>query len=464
MATGQELENLKNESMCSICLDFYREPVTVECEHIFCRACILQHWEAEELRGASCPQCRRQLGQPTFKASRLAASMVASVRGLLEGRRQQEGGGAQCPEHEEKLKLYCEDDQRAICLVCAMSRVHKDHTVRPIKEAAELYKEKLQGEMDSLLKQLEEIQVVMGEDTENLKRLKKRASSVRSRIEVQFDEMQQFLSNEKLALMTKLEEKEKAITQKIEENMKELSDKSSSFNQEITDIQQRLSVQDVDLLLQNPTPIVERSGGESGNACSVSVDLTLEEFCGPLQHIIWNQMFKVLNPAPAALTLDEGMVNRSLCLLNMMMYHSRHYIFNDMLDFEWPSILGPEGFTSGRHYWKVALVNNTSWCLGVAYQSVPGKDNSKQEPATGFWAIMGQLFDGHCEAMSSPPTLLPLKAGLKEVGVYLDYEEGQVSFYNADDMSHLYTFTDTFTEKLHPYLSTSGKKARRGKM
>ncbi|XP_041069501.1 E3 ubiquitin-protein ligase TRIM39-like isoform X2 [Carcharodon carcharias] len=386
MATGQELENLKNESMCSICLDFYREPVTVECEHIFCRACILQHWEAEELRGASCPQCRRQLGQPTFKASRLAASMVASVRGLLEGRRQQEGGGAQCPEHEEKLKLYCEDDQRAICLVCAMSRVHKDHTVRPIKEAAELYKEKLQGEMDSLLKQLEEIQVVMGEDTENLKRLK------------------------------------------------------------------------------NPTPIVERSGGESGNACSVSVDLTLEEFCGPLQHIIWNQMFKVLNPAPAALTLDEGMVNRSLCLLNMMMYHSRHYIFNDMLDFEWPSILGPEGFTSGRHYWKVALVNNTSWCLGVAYQSVPGKDNSKQEPATGFWAIMGQLFDGHCEAMSSPPTLLPLKAGLKEVGVYLDYEEGQVSFYNADDMSHLYTFTDTFTEKLHPYLSTSGKKARRGKM
>ncbi|XP_078394024.1 uncharacterized protein LOC144677919 [Cetorhinus maximus] len=112
--------------------------------------------------------------------------------------------------------------------------------------------------MDSLLKQLEEIQVAMGEDTENLKRLKKRASDLRARIEVQFDEMQQCLSNEKLALMTKLEEKENAITQKVEENMRELSDKSSSSNQEIIDIQQTLSVQDVDLLLQNPAPIVER--------------------------------------------------------------------------------------------------------------------------------------------------------------------------------------------------------------
>ncbi|XP_041713590.1 E3 ubiquitin-protein ligase TRIM17-like [Coregonus clupeaformis] len=47
-----------------------------------------------------------------------------------------------CEKHEEKLKLYCEDDQLAICLVCGMSRGHKTHNVIPINEAFENYKER----------------------------------------------------------------------------------------------------------------------------------------------------------------------------------------------------------------------------------------------------------------------------------------------------------------------------------
>ncbi|KAK6298972.1 hypothetical protein J4Q44_G00304820 [Coregonus suidteri] len=45
-----------------------------------------------------------------------------------------------CEKHEEKLKLYCEDDQLAICLMCGMSRGHKTHNVIPINEAFENYK------------------------------------------------------------------------------------------------------------------------------------------------------------------------------------------------------------------------------------------------------------------------------------------------------------------------------------
>ncbi|XP_038671903.1 E3 ubiquitin-protein ligase TRIM7-like isoform X2 [Scyliorhinus canicula] len=303
-ALEQELEKMEQESTCSICLAFYREPVSVECGHVFCRACILQHWQREPGGTAACPLCGGgQLASRTpLRDNPFAASLVASVRRLVqEVRRPAEGQGGGpllpwCPEHDERLKLFCQDDQRAICLICAMSIAHQHHTIRPIKEAAELYREKLQGALDSRRKRLKELGNATDEDTETLQRLKKRTSSLRARIDAGFDGMQQFLSNEKLALITRLEEKEKAITQEVEENMKKLSDKSTSVNQEIIDIQQRQSVKEADLLLQNVTPIVEGSDGESGDVSSVPVHLTLEEFNGPLQYIVWKRMLMVLNP------------------------------------------------------------------------------------------------------------------------------------------------------------------------
>ncbi|CAM5158304.1 unnamed protein product, partial [Eretmochelys imbricata] len=45
-----------------------------------------------------------------------------------------------CERHEERLKLFCEEDGETICLVCEKSRDHKSHTVVPIEEAAQEYK------------------------------------------------------------------------------------------------------------------------------------------------------------------------------------------------------------------------------------------------------------------------------------------------------------------------------------
>lgn len=113
-------------------------------------------------------------------------------------------------------------------------------------------------------------------------------------------------------------------------------------------------------------------------------------------------------------------------------------------------VLGREGFTSGRHYWEVQVGDKDDWYLGVAKSSVNRKGRISVSTAQGYWALAmkkGQEY----RTSTAPPLLLSLDSKPKRVGVYVDYEEGQVSFYDAGARTHIYTFMDRFTEKIFPF-------------
>ncbi|XP_072106793.1 butyrophilin subfamily 3 member A1-like [Mobula birostris] len=113
-------------------------------------------------------------------------------------------------------------------------------------------------------------------------------------------------------------------------------------------------------------------------------------------------------------------------------------------------VLGSEGFTSGRHYWEVEVTGNRLWRLGVVAESVKRKRRVKQKPQTGFWII--RRVNDVMWVHTSPRSRLPAGPIPGRVGVYLSYQSGTVSFYNAETKSHLHTFTgNKFTEKLYPF-------------
>ncbi|NXG92291.1 TRI41 ligase, partial [Rynchops niger] len=75
----------------------------------------------------------------------------------LQAARGGAGGEKLCEKHREALKLFCEEDQTPICLVCRESQAHRLHAVVPIEEAAEEHKEKFQAHVQILKERREKL-------------------------------------------------------------------------------------------------------------------------------------------------------------------------------------------------------------------------------------------------------------------------------------------------------------------
>ncbi|XP_066215917.1 butyrophilin subfamily 1 member A1-like isoform X2 [Saccopteryx leptura] len=114
-----------------------------------------------------------------------------------------------------------------------------------------------------------------------------------------------------------------------------------------------------------------------------------------------------------------------------------------------PCVLGQLHITSGRCYWEVEVENSHSWDLGVCGDNVTRKGRVTMSPQNGFWAI--RLYSGEYWALTSPETLLSVRESPLKVGIFLDYEDGDVSFFNMTDGSHIFRFSkNTFHGVLRP--------------
>ncbi|XP_054907816.1 E3 ubiquitin-protein ligase TRIM39 [Poeciliopsis prolifica] len=126
----------------------------------------------------------------------------------------------------------------------------------------------------------------------------------------------------------------------------------------------------------------------------------------------------------------------------------------------WSCVIAKEGFSSGRHYWEVSVGENKDWKLGVVSESAQRKGLFDMSPTNGYYAIW--WCGSQLRALTTPP-LTKVKGHhpkLRQVGIFLDVEEGQVSFYNVKSGTEIYGFhTNTeFTERMFPLLGTGDKE------
>ncbi|XP_042284659.1 centrosomal protein of 290 kDa isoform X6 [Thunnus maccoyii] len=115
--------------------------------------------------------------------------------------------------------------------------------------------------------------------------------------------------------------------------------------------------------------------------------------------------------------------------------------------------LGSTGFSTGRHYWEVSVAEANCYLLGMASESSQRKGTLSFKPLKGYWTIVLNK-QGQYKAMNNRPITLPVQTPPLMLGILLDYNKGQISFYDAGTRSHLYSFVgQKFTGKIYPFVN-----------
>ncbi|NXN74885.1 TRI39 ligase, partial [Himantopus himantopus] len=452
MALAGALERLQEEAICPICLEYMSEPVSIDCGHNFCRGCIAKHCQEKGLWADgpfSCPQCRASCHRSSFRPNRQLANIVESIRqlGLRAGPGTEPGTGTPlCPQHDERLKLFCEEEEEAICVVCRESLHHRSHTVYPIEEAAQVYKVKLQKSLEHLLKEVEELK--KHESAERMKTQEcKAVKKKRERIVSEFGKLHRLLADEEKLLLQKLEEEEKQILLMINENLAKLVEQKCLLEELILEIKEKTQ-QPADRLLK--VRLCEAVKFQSPKAVSVTLkeNYSIPERCLGMRDML--KKFKVdvtLDPETAhpelTLSEDRKSVRRGSKKLILSLFDNPKRFGTT------PVVLGSQVFFSGRSYWEVQVGDKPEWGLGLCRESASRKGNVLFSPNNGYWVLRLQN-GGNYEALTLPASPLTLSVRPRRIGIFLDYEAGEISFYNVSDRSHIYTFTDKFLGNLRP--------------
>lgn len=376
-----------------------------------------------------------------------------------------------CKKHESLLNLFCHTDQMYVCQVC-VEEDHKVHRTVPIEhesqdrrvwirsmnmEVQEAIHSRLQkmcdiGQSVQLSKRNAEKEV-----DESLQVFKKLLQVVKTG--------QAEVAEAILAMQRCVESRASGIKMDLEQEIDQLTNRSTNL--------ELLSQTKDDLYLlhsfpafsTNP-PIKDLSEISVQSAVYVgTVRRALRRTVCHLEDTIKDEVkrlckveFDRAKACAVDVTLDPDTAHPKLVLSEnwKQVYHSDvavNLCDNPARFYPCVSVLGKEGFCFGRFYYEVQVKGKTEWDIGVALESVNRKGGNLLNPERGYWTV-GMREGGSYWALSSPPVRVPLVEKPQALGVYVDMEVGQVSFYNSDSHAHVYTYTGyTFSERLFPYFN-----------
>ncbi|XP_059502370.1 E3 ubiquitin-protein ligase TRIM21-like isoform X3 [Stegostoma tigrinum] len=297
--------------------------------------------------------------------------------------------GVQCVIHSESLILYCNECEVCVCPRCLVGKKHKTHNFSPFDEACKEQKFQIRKKVKELKKIHDKIKKDMIKIPLTLRDIEE-VMSWKTRLEA-FEDLQRSIGREMPAENGRL----KSLVRSVEE-----------LHQAVKKLLPRMWQYSSNITFDENT---------------AHKNLTLSSDFRSVQY----------NPIPTSVQSNSA---RFECSFN---------------------VLANESFSSGKHYWEVKVKNKDGWNIGVAYSSIARKGKGK-ETILGknkySWSI--QMVDKEYYALHADESiLLDLNSrdhNCERLGIFVDYEEGRLSFYNINRGTHIHSFKTKFRKPIFP--------------
>ncbi|XP_060924684.1 zinc-binding protein A33-like [Limanda limanda] len=502
--------------LCPICLDVFTAPVTTQCGHNFCKGCIIENWRIN--RSRRCPVCKHYFDTKTeVHVNTFISEMVAQLRKKslevalagevpcdicagtklkalksclvclssycethLQRHRTVSGlkshklieplvnlGDRICTKHNELMEQFCKTDQMCVCHLCNEPD-HNSHHVVAVSEECEEEKSKLASTEAEFQCMIEERQLKVLELSGSVQLSKKAADKAAADGVPVFTVLKQLLETDLSELPEEIKRKQEKTANHAKGLMEELDREISELKRRNCELKQLSHSDDLLHLLQTSSTLRTFSRTKDWEKVSLhqpSFEGTVARAVARLKETLSEHTrdllqaeLKRVQQYAVDVTLDPNTAHPALTLSvdgKQVNYSDVEPTLPDNPDrFSYAVLaLGRQSYASGRFYCEVEVKGKTKWDLGVVSGLANRKGRIISSPKAGYWTL--QLRNGNeYTALADPDIFLSLKSRPQRVGVFVDYEEGLVSFHDVDTADIIYSFTGcAFNDKLYPFFS-----------
>ncbi|NXC16091.1 TRI50 ligase, partial [Corythaeola cristata] len=464
MARRMSIDELEDQLLCPICLEVFKEPLMLQCGHSYCKSCVVSL--SGELDGQFlCPVCRQTVDCNASPPNVTLARVIEA----LQSRGEAEPTPESCPTHHNPLSLFCEVDQEVICGLCGTIGNHRQHKITPISTAYCRMKEELSVLLTDVHQYKKNLDEHFSKLINNKSRIANEADVFKWVIRKEFQELHRYIDEEKATFLESIEGKAAQLITSIESQVKQTSDTLQRLKEMQSSLEALSNESQLDFIRVTYCPChlchgclcLSRSELPSlhpGDSVFSPVSFKPCFHQDDIKMTVWKRLHRRVLPAPETLKLDPVTAHPLLELfkgdtvVQCGLYQRRD---SNPKRFDSSNcILTCKGFSCGQHYWEVIVGTRNHWRVGIIKGTVSRKGKLSKSPENGVWLIglkEGKVY----EAFSAPRATLPLTTRPQRIGIYLHYEKGELTFYNADnpdELSPIYTFQAEFQGQLYPIM------------
>ncbi|XP_056266673.1 E3 ubiquitin-protein ligase TRIM39-like isoform X2 [Pseudoliparis swirei] len=374
-----------------------------------------------------------------------------------------------CLKHDKPLELFCRTDQTCVCMLCTVLD-HKMHNVVPLKQEYEGKKVELQKTEAETQEMIQKRRLKIQEVQHNVKLSEEDADREKAEGVQVFTGLKESVERKLKELITTIEEKQRSTKKQAEDAIREMEQEISDLMKRSTEVEKLSLSEDHLHLLQSVQSLNIHHPPPTKDWSQVSVppashEGTVRRAVSQLEETLSNMMktlvaefeLKRVQNFAVDVTLDPKTAHRDLILsddgkqVKLAQVQQPRLPDNPQRFSHGLCVLGTQKFSSEKLYYEVQVKQKTEWSLGVVRESANRKGHISLSPQNGYWTLW--LINGNkYRAFDNPLVLLSLKSGPQKVGVFVDYKEGLVSFYDVEAAALIYSFTGcSFKEKLLPF-------------